>query len=224
MLMNERHLATFRRHMVELIEIQVEIAADELGKDSLDPRVMATMAVVPRHEFVPPPLRAHAYENSPLPIGMGKTISQPFIVAVMTDLLDTRPEHVVLEIGTGLGYQAAILADLVGHVWSVEIVEELATEAEARLADLGIANVTIRVGDGSHGWAEHAPFDRILVAAAAPTVPPDLVKQLRPGGRLVMPTGRGDEQKITVVDKDASGRSRERSLLAVRFSELETVR
>lgn len=222
--MNERHLATFRRHMVELIEIQVEIAADELGKDRLDPRLMATLAVVPRHEFVPPPLRAHAYENAPLPIGMGKTISQPFIVAVMTDLLDARPEHVVLEVGTGLGYQAAILADLVRQVWSVEIVEELATEAEARLAELGIDNVTIRVGDGSHGWAEHAPFDRILVAAAAPAVPADLLRQLRPGGRLVMPTGKGEGQRITVVDKDAAGQTRERSLLAVRFSELETVR
>jgi protein-L-isoaspartate(D-aspartate) O-methyltransferase len=220
----EHHLAILRRHMVEVIEIYVELAADELGKGALSPRVMAAMGKVPRHLFVPPPLLPHAYENMPLPIGFDKTISQPFIVAVMTDLLDPQPRDVVLEVGTGLGYQAAILSELAGQVWSVEIIEELAAAAELLLPRLGYLNVGIRVGDGAKGWAEKAPFDRIMCTAAPELVPPPLIEQLKPGGRMVLPTGLEDAQKLTVVDKDKNGRVRMRELMAVRFSQLETVR
>lgn len=222
--MKEQHLAILRRHMVEVIEIYVELAADELGKSELSPRVMEAMAKVPRHLFVPPPLLPHAYENMPLPIGFDKTISQPFIVAVMTDLLDPQPQDVVLEVGTGLGYQAAILAELAGQVWSVEIIEELAAAAELLLPRLGYLNVGIRVGDGAKGWAEKAPFDKIMCTAAPELVPPALIAQLKPGGRMVLPTGLEDAQKLTVVDKDRGGKVRMRELMAVRFSQLETVR
>jgi protein-L-isoaspartate(D-aspartate) O-methyltransferase len=220
----EHHLKILRRHMVEVIEIYVELAADELGKDRLDPRVMAAMTKVPRHLFVPPPLLPHAYENMPLPIGFDKTISQPFIVAVMTDLLEPRPGDVVLEIGTGLGYQAAILAELTRQVWTVEIIEELASAAELLLQRLGYTNIAIRVGDGAKGWAEKGPFDRIICTAAPELVPPPLIEQLKPGGRMVLPTGLEDQQKLTVVDRDARGRVSMRDLMAVRFSQLETVR
>ena len=181
------------------------------------------MADVPRHRFVPSPLAALAYHDAPLPIGFDKTISQPFIVAVMTDLLAPLPTDSVLEVGTGLGYQTAILARLAGRVWSVEVVEELALEAEARLARLGYPNVDIRVGDGSRGWAEHAPFDKILVAAAAEVVPPALVEQLRPGGRMVLPLGGEEAQALTVLDKDDRDRLSRRQLLPVRFGRLETM-
>jgi protein-L-isoaspartate(D-aspartate) O-methyltransferase len=220
----EHHLAILRRHMVEVIEIYVELAADELGKSELRPRVMEAMHKVPRHLFVPPPLVPHAYDNMPLPIGFDKTISQPFIVAVMTDLLDPQPQDVVLEVGTGLGYQAAVLAELAGQVWTVEIIEELAGAAELLLQRLGYLNVGIRVGDGAKGWADKAPFDRIMCTAAPELVPPPLIEQLKPGGRMVLPTGLEDAQKLTVVDKDRNGRIKMRELMAVRFSQLETVR
>ena len=160
--MTEAHFAILRRHMVEVIAMQAELGDEELGKATIEPRVLAAMADVPRHLFVPAPLASLAYHDAPLPIGFDKTISQPFIVAVMTDLLAPRPGDTVLEVGTGLGYQSAILARLSRRVWSVEVVEELALEAEERLRLLGCANVAVRVGDGSRGWAEHAPFDRIL--------------------------------------------------------------
>ena len=221
--MNEAHFAILRRHMVEVIAIHVDLTSEELGKAALDDRVMAAMGRVPRHRFVPAPLASVAYQDMPLPIGFDKTISQPFMVAVMTDLLDPRPHEVVLEVGTGLGYQAAVLAELAGRVWSVEIVEELATEAEARLRRLGYANVGIRIGDGSRGWAEHAPFDKILVTAAAELTPPALIEQLKPGGRMVLPVGATDAQTLTVLDKDALGRVTRRQLLPVCFSRLETM-
>jgi protein-L-isoaspartate(D-aspartate) O-methyltransferase len=161
--MEERHYAILRRHMVEVIEIYVELTGKELGKAALDPRVLDAMARVPRHAFVPAALVRHAYADMPLPIGFDKTISQPFIVAVMTDLLELQPGDVVLEVGTGLGYQTAILAELTRRVWTIEIVEELANEAELRLLQLGYTNIDIRVGDGGQGWPEHAPFDKILV-------------------------------------------------------------
>ena len=167
-----------------------------------------------------PPL---AYHDTPLPIGFDKTISQPFIVAVMTDLLDPRPHEVVLEVGTGLGYQTAVLAQLAGQVWSVEIVEELALEAEARLRRLGCANVGIRVGDGSRGWAEHAPFDKILVTAAAELTPPALIEQLRPGGRMVLPVGARTRRRSPSWTRTLVGRVTRRQLLPVCFSRLETM-
>jgi protein-L-isoaspartate(D-aspartate) O-methyltransferase len=222
--MKEKHFAILRRHMVEVIGIYVDLAADELGKPALDERVMAAIGRVPRHAFVPAPLVPYAYHDSPLPIGFDKTISQPFIVAVMTDLLEPRPEDVVLEVGTGLGYQAAVLSQLVRRVWSVEIIEELAAEAEERLRQLGCGNVGLRIGDGAVGWADHAPYDKIIVTSAAELAPPALIQQLKPGGRMVLPTGPSEGQKLTVVEKDAAGQTRLRELMSVRFGLLETVR
>jgi protein-L-isoaspartate(D-aspartate) O-methyltransferase len=220
--MNEEHFAILRRHMVEVVAIHVDLASEELGKAALDARVTAALRQVPRHRFVPAPLAPYAYQDMPLPIGFDKTISQPFIVAVMTDLLDPRPHETVLEVGTGLGYQAAILAELAHRVWSVEIVEEFAAEAEVLLRELGCGRIGIRVGDGSRGWAEHAPFDKILVTAAAERPPAALVEQLKPGGRMVLPLGPAGMQQLTVVDKDAAGRVESRELIPVRFSLLET--
>ena len=222
--MKEEHFAILRRHMVEVIGISVDLAGDDLGKASLDERVLAAMGRVPRHAFVPPPLARHAYQDMPLPIGFDKTISQPFMVAVMTDLLAPRPDDVVLEIGTGLGYQAAVLSQLVRRVWSVEIIEELAVEAESRLRQLGYDNIGVHIGDGSLGWPDHAPYDKIIVTAAAELVPPALLQQLKPGGRMVLPAGLAEDQKLTVVEKDVAGRARIRELMSVRFSLLETVR
>src|SRR5262249_16582185 len=157
--------AILRRHMVEVIGIQVDLASEELGKAALDERVLAAMSKVPRHRFVPSFLATLAYQDTPLPIGFDKTISQPFIVALMTDLLDPEPHDSILEVGTGLGYQAAVLAELSGRGWSVEIVEELASQAEANLRQVGCSDVAIRIGDGSRGWPEHAPYDRALLTA-----------------------------------------------------------
>ncbi len=221
--MNEEHLAVLRRHMVEMIAIHVDLASEELGRAALDERVMAVMGRVPRHLFVPASMAPYAYQDMPLPIGFDKTISQPFIVALMTDLLAPQPHEAVLEIGTGLGYQTALLAELSGQVWSVEIIEEFASHAEALLQALGYANVGIRVGDGSRGWPEHAPFDKILVAVAAERTPPALIEQLKQGGRLVLPVGPQEAQFLTVVDKDATGRLDARKLIPVRFTRLETV-
>ena len=221
--MTEAHFAILRRHMVELIAIQVELAEDELDRAAIDERVLAALRRVPRHRFVPFLLAQHAYQDMPLPIGFDKTISQPFMVALMTDLLAPGPQDSVLEIGTGLGYQAAILAELAGRVWSVEIVEELASQAEARLRQLGYTNLAIRVGDGSRGWGEHAPYDKILATAAPARVPPALLEQLKPGGRLVLPVGPDEMQLLTVIDKDAAESIRARELIPVRFSRLETI-
>jgi protein-L-isoaspartate(D-aspartate) O-methyltransferase len=223
--MTEAHLAVLRRHMVEAVAIHADLMEEELGKAALDARVVDAMLRVPRHLFVPAPLAALAYQDTPLPIGLDKTISQPFMCALMTDLLAPGPDEAVLEVGTGLGYQTAVLAELVGRVWSVEIVEELAAGAEARLDRLGYSNVGgIRVGDGSRGWAEHAPFDKVLVAAGAERVPPALLEQLKPGGRLVLPLGPAEGQRLTVIDKGAEdGRERVRELIPVLFNRLETV-
>src|SRR5919205_2279708 len=220
--MTEEHLAILLRHMVEMIAIHADLSEEELGKAALDERVMAAMERVPRHLFVPAQLAALAYMDTPLPIGFDKTISQPFIVAVMTDLLDPQPEETVLEVGTGLGYQAAVLAELARQVWTVDVVEEFATAAEELLRQLGCANVGVRVGDGSLGWAEHAPFDKIIVTAAADLVPPALLGQLKPGGRMVLPAGLPEAQRLTVVEKDAAGRTELRELMDVRFGPLET--
>jgi protein-L-isoaspartate(D-aspartate) O-methyltransferase len=221
--MNESHLAILRRHMAEVVAIHTDLASDETGKAVLDERVMAAMRQVPRHLFVPTPLAPYAYQDMPLPIGFDKTISQPFIVALMTDLLSPQPHEHVLEVGTGLGYQTAILAELAGQVWSIEIVEEFASHARSLLRQLGYSNIEIRVGDGSRGWREHAPFDKILVTAAAEQVPPALIEQLKTGGRLVMPLGPEEMQRLTVIDKDEGSQTIAREVLAVRFSRLETI-
>lgn len=221
--LNEEHLAILRRHMVEMIAIHADLASEELGKAKLDERVMAAMQRVPRHLFVPQSVAPYAYQDMPLPIGFDKTVSQPFMVALMTDLLDPQPHEAVLEVGTGLGYQTAILAELAGQVWSVEIIEEFARHAEALLAAVGSSNVDIRVGDGSRGWPEHAPFDKILITVAAERVPSAFLEQLKPRGRLVLPVGAEEVQWLTVIDKDAAGQIRARKLIPVRFGQLETV-
>ncbi len=219
--MTEEHLAILRRHMVEVIGIHVDMASEELGRTALDERVLSALRRVPRHQFVPPQLAPFAYQDMPLPIGFDKTISQPFIAALMIDLLAPGADDRVLEVGTGLGYQAALLAELAAQVWSVEVVEEFAAEAKSRLRQLGYGKVGIRVGDGSRGWAEHAPFDRILVTAAARRVPTALVDQLKPGGRMVLPVGPAEAQVLTAVEKGAEGTITQREFIPVRFTQLE---
>jgi protein-L-isoaspartate(D-aspartate) O-methyltransferase len=221
--MTDKHFATLRRHMVEVIAIHTELMEEELGKAALNQPVLTAMLQVPRHLFVPEQLASIAYDDRPLPIGFQKTISQPLMCALMTDLLALEAHDVVLEVGTGLGYQTAILAELATRIWSVEIVEELAESARARLADLDYSNVEIRVGDGSRGWQEHAPYDKIIVAAAHEEVPRSLLEQLRPGGRLVMPLGPDDAQELTLVSKDAAGNLHQQEIMPVRFTRLETV-
>lgn len=221
--MTEEHLAILRRHMVELIAIHVDLASDELGRDRISDRVLEAMLRIPRHLFVPTPLAAVAYQDSPLPIGFNKTISQPFMAAIMTDLLAPERDHSVLEVGTGLGYQAAVLAELAGRVWSVDVVEEFVATAEVLLDQIGYTNIVIRVGDGARGWVEHSPYDKIMLTAAAERPPQPLLDQLKPGGRMVLPLGPDDAQMLTVMDKDAGGRVHTEQLIPVRFSKLETL-
>jgi protein-L-isoaspartate(D-aspartate) O-methyltransferase len=218
--MTEQHLAILRRHMVEIVDLHFDLAADEIGKDSLDPGVRRALLDVPRHLFVPQQLMAVAYQDTPLPIGFDKTLSQPFIGAAMVDLLDLEPGDRVLEIGTGLGYQAALMSEMGAHVWSVEIVEEFADAAAEQFAALGY-DVPVRVGDGTRGWAEHAPFDAVLVTAAASSPPDALAEQLRPGGRMVIPLGGKDVQQLTRVEKRDDGRLALREIMPVRFTQLE---
>lgn len=188
------------------------------GKDSLDDRVMEAMKKVPRHLFVPEESRIGAYENGPVPIGYGQTISQPYIVALMTDLLHTQPDHVVLEVGTGSCYQSAILSHLVKQVYTIEIVEHLAKQAQERLQRLGYSNLEVRVGDGNFGWPEHAPFDGVIVTAAAPFIPQALIDQLKTGGRLVIPVGQPHlHQELMVVKKKQNGKIDTQDILAVAF-------
>lgn len=219
--MAEYHFDMEREILIAVIRTVASQASSEIGKSDLDERVMAAMAKVPRHAFVPIEVQALAYANTPLPIGYGKTISQPFIVAVMTDLLDVRPEDSVLEIGTGLGYQAAILAELAGTVYSVELIEDLAKSAKQRLDRQGYTNIQIRVGNGYHGWPEHAPFDKVILTTAPDLIPPPLIYQLKPGGRMVLPVGLPQAQRLIVADKDANGRMRTRELMPVMFSTLD---
>jgi protein-L-isoaspartate(D-aspartate) O-methyltransferase len=207
-----------RKRMVEEIAALTRETRVETGRASLSERVMGAMAKVPRHEFVPARDRHNAYANRPLPIGMGQTISQPFIVALMTDLMEVKPGDRVLEIGTGSGYQAALLAELAGMVYTIEIVEPLAREAAERLKRLGYRNVVTKSGDGYKGWPEHAPFDAIMVTAAPREVPQPLIDQLKPGGRLVVPVGgQAAGQSLLLIEKQADGRITRRNILAVRF-------
>jgi protein-L-isoaspartate(D-aspartate) O-methyltransferase len=207
-----------RAAMLRDIEYEVTLTRHQIGKDALDQRVMDAMAKVPRERFVPESHRVLAFRDGPLPIGHGQTISQPYIVALMTDLLQARPDSTLLEVGAGSGYQAAVLAQLARQVYSIEIVEALAQAADERLARLGYDNVTIRHGDGYHGWPEHAPFDGIVVTAAAPHIPPPLIEQLKPGARLVIPVGPpGGVQMLKVVDKREDGSHDSRDVLMVAF-------
>jgi protein-L-isoaspartate(D-aspartate) O-methyltransferase len=210
-----------RRHMLAEISAGAQHVSGMIGKSAFDQRVMAAMAKVPRHEFVPIELQAYAYANIPLPIGFDKTVSQPFIVALMTDLLDIGDGDAVLEIGTGLGYHAAILAQLAGKVYSVEIIDELARQAKLRLERHGCGNVEVKIANGYFGWAEHAPFDKIVMAAAPDLIPPPLLQQLKAGGKMVAPAGLSDAQQLMLIEKDTGGRVRMREILPVRFSQLE---
>jgi protein-L-isoaspartate(D-aspartate) O-methyltransferase len=210
-----------RDQMVVEIAAGAAVTADKIGRANFSDRVMKAIARVPRHEFVPIELQAYAYANIPLPIGFDKTISQPYIVALMTDLLELSEADKVLEIGTGLGYQAAVLAELVRKVYSIELIEELAEEARRRLRLHGYGNVEVRLGNGYHGWSEHAPFDKVIVTAAPDLIPPPLIHQLKPGGRMVIPSGLPDAQQLVLLEKEANGRISTREILAVRFSQLE---
>jgi protein-L-isoaspartate(D-aspartate) O-methyltransferase len=204
--------------MLDDIRAEVTYTREYIGKDTLDKRVMAAMARVPREEFVPPHERAASYGNHPLSIGHGQTISQPYIVALMSDLLQPQPEHVVLEIGTGSGYQAAILSLLVKQVYSIEIVAALAAAAGERLKRLHYDNVEVHQGDGYTGLAEHAPYDGIVVTAATPHVPPALLQQLAPGGRLVLPIGQPyAPQDLVVIEKSSEGELHRHDILPVAF-------
>ena len=219
--MNEQQAAELRQHMVLEIAAQTVLAGERIGKYNLDARVMEVMGKVPRHEFVPVEIQPYAYLNRPLPIGFDKTISQPFIVALMTDMLEIRKEDVVLEIGTGLGYQAAVLAELAHKVYSVEIIEALAQQAAKRLSRAGYTNVEIKVANGSRGLPEHAPYDKVMVTAAPDLIPPALINQLKPGGRMMIPAGLSDNQQLILVEKSANGRLSTKEILPVRFSQLE---
>jgi protein-L-isoaspartate(D-aspartate) O-methyltransferase len=211
-----------REAMLETIAIHARLAEPHTGRGRIGDTVIQAMRAVPRHEFVPFEIQPFAYLDRPLPIGCGKTISQPYIVALMTDLLELGPEHSVLEVGTGLGYQAAVLAQVAKRVFTMEIIDELVDESRRRLAGLGITNIETRLADGARGWAEHAPFDRIIVTAAPELVPAPLLGQLKRGGRMVIPAGIADDQKLMLVTKDAGGRIAMEEILAVRFSELES--
>jgi len=210
--------AKARQGMIQEIEADVRLTSVYIDKKEFDPKVMDAMRKVPRHEFVPRQFRDLAYENRPLPIGHGQTISQPYIVALMTDLLEPKPQDKVLEVGTGSGYQAAILAQLVAEVYTIEIIEPLGNEARERLQRLNYNNVHVRIGDGYYGWKEHGPYDGIVVTAAASHIPPPLIQQLKPGGRMVIPVGsRFMVQQLVLVEKDAKGKLTTRQLLPVRF-------
>jgi protein-L-isoaspartate(D-aspartate) O-methyltransferase len=219
--MDDDDFSALRAEMVDEIAAEAMLVLQEVGMECFTPRVMDAMGRVPRHAFVPVELQPFAYLNRPLPIGYEKTISQPFIVALMTDLLQIEEDDVILEIGTGLGYQAAILSLLGRQVYTIEMIEELAGQARHRLASLGCGNVEVKVANGCHGWAKHAPFDKIIVTAAPDLIPPSLINQLRPGGRMVIPAGLPDNQKLLLVAKNEHGMLATREILPVRFSQLE---
>jgi len=207
-----------RAEMLADIAAMARATSSETSRPKFSDRVMAAMGRVPRHRLVPPEQVPYAYENRPLPIGHGQTISQPYIVALMTDLLDPKPTDVVLEIGTGSGYQAAVLAELVAKVYTIEIVEPVGKRAEGQLAALGYRNIAVRIGDGYLGWPEAAPFDGIVVTAAAPYVPQPLVDQLKPGGRLIIPVGaQWQVQELLVIEKRPDGSTATKRTIPVRF-------
>jgi len=207
-----------RMELMRIIEQDVRETSVYLDRQTLDPRVMKALAGIPRHQFVPDAQRRYAYRNRPLPIGHGQTISQPYIVAIMTDLLKLSPEDRVLEVGTGSGYQAAVLAELAKQVYSIEIIEPLGKRAADLLNKLGYGNIESRIGDGYYGWEAHAPFDAIIVTAAADHIPPPLIAQLKPGGRMMIPVGsRFMTQQLVVVEKDSNNNVTTRLILPVRF-------
>ncbi|HEX20672.1 MAG TPA: protein-L-isoaspartate(D-aspartate) O-methyltransferase [Acidiferrobacteraceae bacterium] len=213
-----KNYAQARKALVLEIEADVRYTRHYLDKAELDPRVMAAIGKVPRHEFVPKSSLGEAYENRPLAIGYGQTISQPYIVALMTDLIQPKKHHRVLEVGTGSGYQAAVLSELVARVYTIEIIEPLGRQARDRLKRLKYNNITMRIGDGYYGWKQHGPFDAIVVTAAASHIPPPLIRQLKPGGRMIIPVGsRFLVQQLLLVSKDAKGKVTTRQIIPVKF-------
>jgi protein-L-isoaspartate(D-aspartate) O-methyltransferase len=219
--MEEPHAQDYpaqRARMVSEVDAMYAETRSETGLSAMSPAVRNAMGKVERHRLVPPGETARAYRNHPLPIGSGQTISQPYIVALSTDLLQPKPQDVILEVGTGSGYQAAVLAEIVAKVYSIELIDSLGRSAQKRLEELGYGNTEIRIGDGYKGWPEKAPFDGIVVTAAAPHVPQALVDQLKPGGRLVIPVGAdGGLQWLMLLTKRAGGGVDEKRVLAVRF-------
>jgi protein-L-isoaspartate(D-aspartate) O-methyltransferase len=210
--------AAQRARLVAEVDVTYAETHGLTGLPAMSPRVRSALGKVERHRLVPAGQRALAYRNHPLPIGQGQTISQPYIVALSTDLIAPEPHHTVLEVGTGSGYQAAVLAETVGRVFSIEIIESLGKDAELRLRELGYRNIEIRIGDGYKGWPEKAPFDAIVVTAAAPQVPQALLAQLKPGGRMVIPVGEaGGTQELLLITKDTDGKNRQKNVLPVRF-------
>src|SRR6476659_10899611 len=219
--MRVAELEALREHMLAVIAASAFELRDTIGKSAFDERVMTAMGNVPRHEFVPIEHQPYAYANIPLPIGFEKTISQPFIVALMTDLLDIKVDDSVLEIGTGLGYQAAILAQLARKVYSIEIIEELGRQARQRLHRQGFTNIELKIANGYQGWSEHAPFDKVIVTAAPDLIPPSLINQLKAGGRMVVPVGLPEAQQLVVAEKDLRGKFTMKEIMPVLFSQLE---
>jgi protein-L-isoaspartate(D-aspartate) O-methyltransferase len=206
------------QHMIDDIEREVRYTSKMIGRNKLAGKVMAAMASTPRDQFIPKSQLEYAYSNGPLSIGYGQTISQPYIVALMTDLLELEADHVVLEIGTGSGYQAAILSQLCKQVYTIEYVPELAEFARLRLQKLGYENIETKTGNGYDGWPEHAPFDGIIVTAAATHIPEPLLEQLKPGGRMVIPIGeRYFYQELILLEKDADGNIERKDILSVAF-------
>jgi protein-L-isoaspartate(D-aspartate) O-methyltransferase len=210
--------AAQRSRMVSEVEAMYAETRAETGLPAMSPAVRKAMGKVERHRLVPASEASRAYRNHPLPIGSGQTISQPYIVALSADLLSPKPQDAILEVGTGSGYQAAVLAEIVSRVYSIEIIESLGKTAAQRLAELGYRNVEVKIGDGYKGWPEKAPFDGIVVTAAAPRVPQALIDQLKPGGRLVIPVGgEGGAQYLKLLTKRADGGVDEKRVLPVRF-------
>jgi protein-L-isoaspartate(D-aspartate) O-methyltransferase len=211
-----------RTKMLRVIQLEAYVTSEITGVLEIDDRVLAAMGKVPRHEFVAEPLARYAYEDTPLPIDFEQNLTQPFIAALMTHLLEVQPGDTVFETGTDSGYQAAVLAELGAHVYSVEVIEPLAQAAAERLKRLNYGDVSVKAGDGYFGWAEHGPYDAILVKEAVDHLPPPLLGQLKPGARMVVPIGSADgAQELTVIEKDEQGNVRRRSILPVTFSPLQ---
>src|SRR5262245_49781182 len=212
---------TARTRMVRVIQLEALVTAEATGVKEIDARVLAAMAKVPRHEFVPPPLARYAYEDTPLPIEIDQNLAQPFLAAIMTHLLRVKPGDTVFETGTDCGYEAAVLAELGAQVYSIELSETLVAAAAERLKRLDYPAVTVKAGDGYFGWAEHGPYDAILVKEAVDHLPPPLLGQLKPGGRMVVPIGPAAAQELTLVEKDAQGQIHRKVLLPVAFTPLQ---
>lgn len=216
--LTEKEYDNARKNMVKLIKKETKSTSSYLGTARLDKKVIDAVGSVKRHKFVPLKHRASAYDNRPLPIGYGQTISQPYIVAAMTDLLKLKESDSVLEVGTGSGYQAAVLAHIVKKVHTIEIIKPLGLEAKERLKALGYKNIEVQIGDGYYGLESKAPFDAIIVTAAAGQIPPPLLKQLKPGGRMVIPVGsQFYVQQLVLAQKDKNGKVTIKQILPVRF-------